>query len=111
MIEASLTLFAAAFPPTKGGRCKANYFLKKQNPEAKLARTTFVTPTQEFFSNSREDDAEASTVLCKDCKVASPVESLVTVDTLHVQCPRCLYVFFMDEAQRRALSGVGFSPR
>jgi uncharacterized paraquat-inducible protein A len=73
---------------------------KIQKP--RLLRTTFVTPTQEYLSNRREE-AEASTVLCNDCKVASPVESLVIVDALHVQCPRCLYVFFMDEAQRKAL--------
>ena len=30
-------------------------------------------------------------------QVPSPVESLITVDALHVQCPLCLYVFFMDE--------------
>jgi hypothetical protein len=82
---------------------------KNQNPEALLVRTTFVSPAQESFSN-RRGEAEASTVLCNDCKVASPVESLVTVDTLHVQCPRCLYVFFMDEAQRKALCGAGLSP-
>jgi hypothetical protein len=34
---------------------------------------------------------------------------LIAVDTLHVQCPLCLYVFFMDEAQRKALSGAGLS--
>jgi hypothetical protein len=73
-----------------------------------LIRTTFVSPTQEYFSNRREE-TEASIVLCNDCKVASPVESLVTVDPLHVQCPRCLYVFFMDESQRKALGGAGFN--
>ena len=67
-------------------------------------------PIQEIFSNRRDDEAEASTVLCQDCRIASPVDSLVTVDALHVQCPLCLYVFLMDEAQRKALSGAGFSP-
>ncbi len=66
-------------------------------------------PTQETLSNRRDDEAEASTVLCKDCRIASPVESLVSVDALHVQCPLCLYVFFMDGAQRKALSGEGLS--
>jgi hypothetical protein len=75
-----------------------------------LVRTTFVTPTQEYSSNSPDDEAEASTVLCKDCKIATPVEFLITVDALHVQCPQCLYVFYMDEAQMKALSGAGFSP-
>jgi hypothetical protein len=69
-----------------------------------------VTATQDFFSNSGEG-AEGSTVLCNDCKIASPVDSLVTVDTLHVQCPQCLYVFFMDEAQRKALYGVSLARR
>jgi hypothetical protein len=63
-----------------------------------------VAPTQETLTNSRDEEADASTVLCKDCRIASPVESFVTVDALHVQCPLCLYVFFMDEGQRKALS-------
>jgi hypothetical protein len=84
-------------------------FLKEQIQIPRSIRTTFVTPTQEYFSNSR-DEAEISPVLCNDCKVATPVESLVTVDTLHVQCPRCLYVFFMDEAQRKARSNPDLSP-
>jgi hypothetical protein len=83
---------------------------KTEIQRPKLVRTTFVIPNQEYFSNSRAVDGEASTVLCKDCKIATPVESLVTVDTLHVQCPRCLYVFFMDEAQRKALSTAALSP-
>ena len=35
-------------------------------------------------------------VLCRDCKSLSQVESFIRVDPLHVQCPLCLYVFFMD---------------
>jgi hypothetical protein len=85
---------------------KRRIFLKSKIQKPKLVRTTFVTPTQEYFSNNGEDEAEASTVLCRDCKVASPFESFVTVDTLHVQCPQCLYVFFMDEAQRSAAGRV-----
>jgi hypothetical protein len=83
---------------------------KKEIQRSRLARTTFVPPTQEFLSSAPYEEAEASTVLCKDCKFPSTVESLVSVDALHVQCPRCLYVFFMDEAQRKALSGAGSSP-
>lgn len=83
---------------------------KNKIQRSEWTRTTSVPPIQETLSNSRDDEAEASTVLCKDCRIASPVESLVTVDTLHMQCPLCLYVFFMDEAQRKALSGAGFSP-
>jgi hypothetical protein len=86
---------------------KRNFFQKNKIQNPGLVRTTFVTPTQEYSPNSRDDEAEASTVLCKDCKVASPVESLVTVDALHVQCPRCLYVFFMDEAQRSHAGASG----
>lgn len=75
-----------------------------------MVRTTFVPTTQESLSNSRNDEAEDFTVLCKDCKNASAVESLIVVDALHVQCPLCLYVFYLDEAQRKALSGAGSSP-
>jgi hypothetical protein len=83
---------------------------KDEIQKSRLARITCVPPTHEFHSNARYDEAEASTVLCKDCKFPSPVESLVSVDSLHVQCPRCLYVFFMDEAQRKALSGADSGP-
>ena len=76
--------------------------IKKEIQRRGLVRTTFVTPTQEYSSNGR-DEVEAPTVLCKDCKITTPVELLIRVDALHVQCPRCLYVFYMDEAQRKAL--------
>ncbi len=78
--------------------------------KSELVRTTFVPRTQESLSDGRSEEGETSTVLCKDCQYASPVESFITVDSLHVQCPLCLYVFFMNEAQRKALSGAGFSP-
>ncbi len=78
---------------------------KNKIQKSKSVRTTSVPPTQESLSHGRKEAAEASTVLCKDCKYASQVESFVTVDALHVQCPLCLYVFFMDEAQRKALAG------
>ena len=60
---------------------------------------------QESLSNDRNDAAEAPNVLCKDCKAPSPVEALIPVDALHVQCPLCLYVFFMNEAERRMILG------
>jgi hypothetical protein len=82
---------------------------KEKIQKSQWTRTTSVPSTQETLSPSRDEEAEASTVRCKDCRIASPVESLVTVDALHVQCPLCLYVFFMDEAQRKALYGAGLS--
>lgn len=65
-----------------------------------LVRTTYVAQIQEFLNlmDDRNDLAEA-TIVCRDCKSASPVESLILVDTLHVQCPLCLYVF-MDPSAR-----------
>lgn len=80
---------------------------KSKIQKPKLARTTFVDPTQEDLSHRRDEEAEASTMLCKDCKYVSQVESFIAVDALHVQCPHCLYVFFMEEAQRKVLSGAG----
>jgi hypothetical protein len=82
---------------------------KNKIQRSKWTRTTSVPPTQESLSHDRNEETEASTVLCKDCKYVSPVESFIAVDALHVQCPICLYVFFMDEAQRKALSAAGFS--
>jgi DNA-directed RNA polymerase subunit RPC12/RpoP len=52
---------------------------------------------QESPSNAPNDAAEPSTIVCKDCKSSVPVESLIPVDALHMQCPRCLYVFFFKE--------------
>lgn len=80
---------------------------KKKIQKSKLTRTTFVHPTQKDFSHRGNEEAEASTVLCNDCKHVSTAESFITVDDLHVQCPLCLYVFFMSEAQRRVLAGAG----
>ena len=82
---------------------------KNKIRKSKLVRTTSVSPTQETLSNDRKDEAEPSTVLCKDCRYASAVESFITVDALHVQCPLCLYVFFMDESQRKARASAGLS--
>lgn len=83
---------------------------KEEIQRSKWTRTTSVPPTQESLSHGRNEEPGASTVLCKDCGSASTVESLITVDALHVQCPLCLFVFFMDEGHRKALSGEGFSP-
>ena len=82
---------------------------KNKIQRSRWTRTTSVSPTQESLSHDRNEETEASAVLCKDCKYVSPVESFIAVDALHVQCPICLYVFFMDEAQRKALSGAGSS--
>jgi hypothetical protein len=84
---------------------EAKSLKKNKIQRSKWTRTTSVPLIQETPSKSPDDEAEASAVLCKDCRIASPVESLVSVDALHVQCPLCLYVFFMDAAQRKALSG------
>jgi hypothetical protein len=67
---------------------------KGKNPEALLLRTTKMGVTSESLINDLHDAADAPTVVCRDCKSPSPIESLITVDALHVQCPLCLYVFF-----------------
>ena len=82
---------------------------KNKIQKSTSARTTFVPPAQECLSQGRDGEAEVSSVLCKDCRYESPVGSLITVDALHVQCPQCLYVFFLDEAQRKALSSTGMA--
>jgi hypothetical protein len=80
---------------------------KNKIRKSRSARTTFVDPKQKNFSHRGNEEAEASTVLCNDCKRVSAAESFITVDDLHMQCPLCLYVFFMDAAQRSALAGAG----
>ncbi len=55
-----------------------------------------VAQLQESLTNAPDEALERQTVVCKDCKSALPVDSLIEVDALHVQCPRCLFVFFLD---------------
>ncbi len=51
---------------------------------------------QESLTNAPDEAREHPTVVCKDCRSVSPVDSLIEVDAMHVQCPMCLYVFFLD---------------
>lgn len=55
-----------------------------------------VAQLQESRTNAPHEAPERQTVVCKDCKSASPIDSFIEVDALHVQCPRCLFVFFLD---------------
>jgi hypothetical protein len=50
--------------------------------------------TSEARTSDLHEAAHAPTVVCRDCKSPSLIESLIPVDALHVQCPLCLYVFF-----------------
>jgi hypothetical protein len=65
-------------------------------------RTTYV----ELFAKQNDDatDAtEADHFVCRDCRSRFPIKSFIPVDALHVQCPFCLYVFFMETSRRRML--------
>jgi len=66
---------------------------KGLNPDAALLRTTKMGVTS-ALTNDLHEAEDAPTVVCRDCKSPSPIESLIPVDALHVQCPLCLYVFF-----------------
>jgi phage FluMu protein Com len=52
---------------------------------------------QDSLSDPPYDATEPSTIVCKDCKSTVPIASLIPVDALHKQCPRCLYIFFFKE--------------
>ena len=52
---------------------------------------------------SLNDTVESFTVYCRDCKNPSHIGTLIPVDDLHVQCPSCLYVFFMEPSVRKKL--------
>ena len=67
----------------------------------KLVRTFHVPQIQESQTHSPTTGGGSSTVVCGDCKEPSRVESLIPVDALHVQCPLCLYVFFMEPYTRK----------
>jgi hypothetical protein len=56
---------------------------------------------QETLTSDRNFADEAPTVVCNDCHAATPADSLIRVDPLHVQCPRCLYVFFLDVSVKK----------
>jgi Zn finger protein HypA/HybF involved in hydrogenase expression len=58
-----------------------------------------VSQLQESLTNAADEALERPTIVCKDCKSPSPIDSLIEVDALHVQCPQCLFVFFLDTAQ------------
>jgi hypothetical protein len=83
---------------------------KKRNPKSGLVRTPVVPQFRESLTNDRNDAAEAPILFCRDCKAPSPVESLIPVDALHVQCPQCLYVFFADGLTAKTHSGAGLRP-
>jgi hypothetical protein len=53
---------------------------------------------QDSLSSGRNLAVEAPIIVCNDCHAQTPVDSLIRVDPLHVQCPQCLYVFFLDAA-------------
>jgi hypothetical protein len=69
---------------------------RKGNPKVGLVRTTYVSQLQESLTKAPHAAHERPTVVCRDCKSPSPVDSLIEVAALHVQCPVCLYVFFLD---------------
>ncbi len=58
-------------------------------------RTTNVSQLEESPTNA-EETLEVASVVCPDCRSRSPIDSLIEVDALHVQCPLCLFVFFWD---------------
>jgi len=55
-----------------------------------------VSQLQESLTNAPDKAPERPTVACRDCKSPSPIDTLIEVDALHVQCPFCLFVFFLD---------------
>lgn len=75
---------------------------KRKNAGAPM-HTTSVSHFQELPAAEPNRAAEASAVVCKDCKSSLPLGSLVPVDALHVQCPQCLFVFFFEPGMRRQL--------
>ena len=56
---------------------------------------------QEALASDRNLAAKAPTIVCDDCRAATPPDLLIRVDPLHVQCPRCLYVFFLDVSGKK----------
>jgi hypothetical protein len=66
-----------------------------------MVRKLYVTYAMELPATKTQNaSAEPMVVVCKDCNAATPIESLIGVDPLHVQCPHCLFVFFLDSSAR-----------
>ncbi len=68
-----------------------------------LARTTYVESLAKHRDDATDEVTDAGHVVCRDCRSRFPVKSFIPVDPLHVQCPFCLYVFFMETSLRRML--------
>jgi hypothetical protein len=66
---------------------------------AVLARTTKVRA----LTKQDEDVTDAGHLICRDCRSRFPIKSFIPVDPLHVQCPFCLYVFFLETSLRRMI--------
>jgi hypothetical protein len=69
---------------------------------AALVRTTNVESLSKQ-SDEATDAPDATHVVCRDCRSQFPVKSFIPVDPLHVQCPFCLYVFFLETPLRRMI--------
>jgi hypothetical protein len=86
-------------------RAKGRFGLRSvKNPKAAVMRTTYVSQIEESLTNAPDEASERPTVVCRDCRSPSSIDSLIDVDALHVQCPVCLYVFFLDTGKKHSLS-------
>jgi hypothetical protein len=66
-----------------------------------LVRKSYVPYVMELSTTETHNaPAEPVVVVCKDCNASSPIKSLIGIDALHVQCPHCLFVFFLDSSAR-----------
>lgn len=65
--------------------------------------TENVSQFQELPAAEPNRAAGASAVVCKDCKSPLTLDLLIPVDALHVQCPDCLFVFFLEPSMRQQL--------
>jgi hypothetical protein len=95
--------------PSEGAHC-LRYITQRKKAETSrrknagaAMRTTDVSHFRELPAAEPNRAAVASAVVCKDCRAPLPLDLLVPVDALHVQCPHCLFVFFLEPGIRRQL--------
>ena len=74
----------------------------KTNPSVTATRSSYVLQLKDSPADGRIDASQVPTIVCRDCKSAVTVASLIAVDALHVQCPLCLYVFFMETLAKKS---------
>jgi len=95
-----LTLNVRLFRLTATAKAPDGLRTVKAIQKGALLRKLYVPYAMVPTTETQNAPAEPPAVVCKDCNASSTIESLISVDPLHVQCPHCLFVFFLESSAR-----------